>query len=218
MQLHTLTVFYRRQAQPAQYETEEVRLEGSATVEDGEDFEAVAYDLLTRARIQAHRALGLKEPTIAEFNPAFEGGWHHMVYTAPTVAFGDADQVSGDAATTKGTKRKRRTKAEMEAAKAAEAKPEEVAEELPVVEDAAQSAEASKALAGDDFVIGEPEPAAEIDDKQLQADCAAAAKRLGSAEPVKGLMREYKVARLGELAQAQRSAFLAALSELKPAA
>lgn len=199
MQLHTVTVFYRRQAQPAQYEAEEVRLEGSATVEDGEDFEAVAYDLVTRARVQAHRALGLKVPAIAEFSPAFEESSYAV----------RAAEGGLDAAAEEKPKRTRRTKAEMEAARAAEAHP------------------TPAAVPADDIVIGEEPKAAEpelditeepkeIDDKTLQSEAAGTAKKLGAegTTKVKALMREFGAMRLGDIAKGRRAVFLSQLKAL----
>lgn len=220
MQLHTVSIFYRRQSQPAQYEAEEVRLEGSATVEEGEDFEAVAYDLVTRARVQAHRALGLKVPAITPFEPSrnvFAG------IMAAEEAGADFRSLTGDDRTGEANqpKRKRRTKAEMEADRlAAEAGP------------TSAPAAATTAAAGateDDFVIGdEPKAAAaepefditagepkEISDQDLQARAAATARKIGAngAQSVKDLMKEFGVGRLGELAQDKRGSFLAALEQ-----
>lgn len=219
MQLHTVTIFYRRQAQPAQYEAEEARLEGSATVEDGEDFEAVAYDLLTRARVQAHRALGLKVPAIADFEPAFEEAQIEVVAPCPNEGARIGDKAANLAHLNAGAaKRRRRTKAEMEAARAAEksagyeiiSQEGVTVEETPLTDDIVIGGEA--AAAEPDFQIED----APIDDKTLQAEAAAVARKVGAngATKVKDLMREFKVARLGEIAQERRAEFVAQLKAL----
>lgn len=185
-----VSVFYRRQAQPAQYQAEEVRLEGRAAVDDGESWEASAYDLLARARVQAHRVLGLKEPAIAPF----------------ALAFGEEASVEPVA---EGEKPKRgRPKGSGKKAKG---------EEVPDDPTPAAAADTTVA-AGDDVdlsdiddMISGGEAPKEITDSDLQREVAAFAKSKGTG-PVKDLMAEFGVARLGEMPQDKRAAFLERLN------
>lgn len=204
-----VTITYRRQVQPAQYESEVAELTGAFTIEDGEDFEQVAYDALTRARVQAHRVLGRKEPEVAEFAPAF--GWLSDPQSGEEAGAVIEAPTNGE----EKPRRKRRTKAEMEAARAAESNPTPAAAvdmtaAVAVTEDESQPAN------GSDIDFDITEPVKEITGEQLQTAAAAKARALGAngAQMVKKLMAEYQVARLGELAQEKRQAFLARLDAL----
>ena len=54
-----------------------------------------------------------------------------------------------------------------------------------------------------------------VSDEDLQKTASAASQRCGSAAKVKALMKEYGVARLGELPQEKRKAFIEACDGLK---
>lgn len=211
MQVTHITMFYRRQAQPAQYEAEEVRLEGSVIVGEEDDFEATAYDMLARARVQAHRVLGIKVPTVAEFSPAFEDGGFR------------ADPGSTIPEDKPKPKRTRRTRAQIEADNAAAAAAVEA--QAPTAQAAAEDFDIGDAPAespgGDaDFdITGEDKPAEEIETTTLQAECAATSRRLGAdgLRLVKGLMAEFEAPQLSKIPQEKRPAFLARLKNLKAA-
>lgn len=203
-----VTVSYSRKVTPAQYESEEVKLEGSFAVGEDEDFEAVAYDMMARARVQAHRVLGRSEPAIAPFEPAFGEEIDISKFRSS-----DSDEPAKVDGSPK-AKRKRRTKAEMEAARAAEA---------------GENALGAQAPADDIDVMDEPEknPAAEevdLDTKQsfndvveiadIQAAATKIAKRLGGPKEVQAVMKEYGVLRIGDLKPEQRAPFLTAIEAL----
>lgn len=232
-----VTISYRRQVQPAQYEAEEVKLEGSFAVEEGEDFEAVAYDMVARARVQAHRVLGRPEPVIEPYSPFSE-----------ETAFSLGKDVGPSPKDFEKPKRKRRTKAEMEAARAAEQ--EKPADDFDPTDASPADTTAAGAATGDDFdpttaeehalantspddfdpttEQKQPKPAAngadddfvidepkEISDAELQATASKIAKALGGPKPVQKVMAEYGVNRLGELAADKRAAFVKDLEALK---
>lgn len=191
-----VNVSYRRQISPKQYESEEVRLEGSFEIEDGESFQEVAFRAGIRARFQAHRILGLTSVETVPFAPFTGHG-------------GDGEPQAEDK-----PKRKRRTKAEMEAAKAT---PGADAAAPATGNDAFDPTEGGDPSADDDDFSfdDEAQPAADISDSDLQKKAAATMKRLGrGADPVKDVMRQFGVHQLSALAEDKRPAFLAALDKL----
>lgn len=81
-------------------------------------------------------------------------------------------------------------------------------------------AETTSAAAAADMGDGAPaakppvQPAG-VSDEDLQKTCSAATQRLGSAARVKELMKEFGVARLGELSQEKRADFIKKVDALK---
>lgn len=223
----------------------------TAGVDDGENGIKVLYDIANAARARVQDAIGAPQPP-----PMTEDIVLNVTVTAalpqntaPTVGLGNDTSASATAASTASAeethgqpaseqqstggsdaepdKRKRRTKAEMEAARAAEAaakNPGIESEGLPLGEQTSQPGPDGSQASDDPWAVAESEEVAKVTDEELTQACAAASQRVGSSDKVKAVIVGYKPTAewpegkpfsVKDIPGPQRAGFLKALADLK---
>jgi hypothetical protein len=184
-----VTARYSRKVQVAQYEPAEAEVTIRAQIIEGEDGDKVIGTAMGKAKLAVNVALGLVKP--AEKPPA------PVAQPAPDAGKVDSGTPTAPAAPDK----------------AAEIDMGEVKEPAKRGPGRPPKPKADPASM-DDFDA----PAAKvvISDTELQAEASKTAQRLGGPDAVKKLMKDkYKIARLAELTEKDRTTFVADLAALK---
>lgn len=232
MQFNLIQFTYERKAQPEQYGSETVSIGGSAIVEEGEDAFAIADNMIGRAKAVAYSRLGLKATAqcgaadLASVKVTAVPSAEKQA-AAPKVDLADPamtnDEIKDQVAAEFGqpARRKRRTKAEMEAARAAEAaggdtEPlsavEQKLADVPVEPESDE--DAMMAVLNQGGATAAPAPAEddEIDNPTLMKACATAAQAK-RGQLVLDFLKKVGVDRVLQLDQGQRKSLLAHLSK-----
>lgn len=208
-----VTARFMRRHQVAQYEPAEAEATIVAQVLDGGDADTIIAASMLKARGIVLGALGLAQSASREPGSG----------TVPSSALENQAGTAATATAPEKTKRgPGRPPKQPEAVEGAATGASEVKTE-PTPAATAPAADKPADPAGmDDFektvAAATPVEPIKISEAELQRVAAETAQRLGSSAPVKEVMsKNYKIARLGELREDLRPAFVADLKGLKPA-
>lgn len=184
-----VTVRYGRSVQPKPYESKEALLEAVVVADEGKNVSKDEIGAVMRNFIRdVHVALGFE------------------------AAEAPVDNSIAEPVKETGKPRTRRTKKQIAEDKAA-AEAEKPADEVPVEGDVSDNGGGRETASADVDQFKEPATETKVSDTDLQGAASRAAATHGAAA-VKTLMKEFDVARLSELSQEQREAFLAKVDEL----